>query len=173
MQEHTLNQEEIDDFLKALASALLAWQGVEHNLFLIFNILAGPHKTPAVLSAIYYTSVTLKPQLAMVDAVANVVLDNNPYLEEWKKLSKNISEKAEKRNCLAHFGLVMHSSKGKTIALLKPSIFNVKAKHDRDYDIKSIDAWRESFISLASEISMFLDNLPSKLNAVRPNTRAL
>lgn len=171
MHENTPNQEEeIDNFLKAFASALLAWQRVEHNLFLIFNFLAGPHKTPAVLSAIYYTSVTLKPQLNMVNAVANIVLYNSPYLEEWKKLSKKISDKSEKRNCLAHFNLVMHSSRGKTTALLKPSIFNVKAKHDLDYDIKSIDEWRKSFISLTTEMSTFLDNLPSALNAATRNS---
>jgi hypothetical protein len=163
MHETTQNHEEIDGFLKAFSSALLAWQPVEHNLFLIFNFLAGPHKTPAVLSAIYYTSVTIKPQLAMVDAVANVVLNNSTSLDEWKKLSKKIRDKTEKRNYLAHFSLEMHSSKGKANAWLKPSIFNVKAAHDRFYDTKSIDDWRKSFISLATEMSTFLDNLPGAL----------
>lgn len=169
MQEHALNQEEIDDFLKAFASALLAWQPIEHNLFLIFNCLAGPHKTPAILSAVYYTSVTIKPQLNMVDAVANVALNNSSYLEKWKKLSKKISDNTEKRNRLAHFSLVMHSSNGKTNALLKPSVFNVKAKHDRDYDAKSINEWRISFIALAVEMSTFLDNLPKAIIEARRN----
>jgi hypothetical protein len=167
--ENTLNQERMDEFLKAFASALLAWQPIEHNLFLIFNFLAGPHKTPAVLSAIYYTSVTFKPQLMMVDAVANVVLDNNPYLEEWKKLAKKIGDKAEKRNYLAHFSLAMNSSKGKENPLLKPSIFNIKANHEGDYDIQSINAWRESFVTLENEMSTFLNNLPSALMAAKKN----
>jgi hypothetical protein len=160
MQEQNLNEDELDDFLRALASALLAWQAVERNLFLIFNFLAGPHKTPAILSAIYYTSSSLRPQLTMVDAVAKVALCNNPYLDKWNVLFAEVQTKAKKRNNLAHFGLGVLSSKGKVKAILKPSIFNVKAKDDQDYDTKSIDAWRTSFISLASEMEVFLNNLP-------------
>ena len=44
----------MDDFLNALGAALLAWQPVETNLFLIFNFLVGPHRNPAVLSAVFH-----------------------------------------------------------------------------------------------------------------------
>lgn len=167
--ENTLNQEGMDQFLMSFASALLSWQPIEHNLFLIFNFLAGPHKTPAVLSAIYYTSGTVKPQLKMVDAVAKVVLKDNPYLAEWENLERKISNSMEKRNYLAHFSLTRHSSKDKESFFLKPSMFNIKAHHERDYGIESINAWRESFVTLENEMSTFLDNLPNELITVKKN----
>ena len=100
----------------------------------------------------------------MIDAAAQILLKGNLYLDEWKKLSKRVNKEVIKRNNLAHFGLVLHTdSKGKTKALLKPSIFNVKARHDDEYDIEQIDKWRESFIALRADLSKFLNNLPAKI----------
>jgi len=157
----------IDDFLRALASALLAWQSVENNLFLIFNFLVGPHKKSAVLSAVYHSVISLRHHLNMVNAAATVVLKDDPYLNVWNKLSERIGKSSRSRNNLAHFGLVAHTDiKGHTEALLKPSIFNVKAKSDEEYDTQQIDEWRISFIALSSDLSKFLDELPSVLQAM-------
>ena len=164
MNSQIKNESEImDDFLNALGAALLAWQRVENNLFLIFNFLAGPHKKPAVLSAIYYSGVNLMPRLKMVNATAEVVLKDNPYLQEWKKLHKKILKRADNRNSLAHFGLVRHKNGEKIKLFLKPSLFNVNADHNLEYDVKQIDKWRLSFIDLSSDLSKFLDNLPANL----------
>ena len=75
---------------------------------------------PAVLSAVYHSVIHLKPHLDMIDAAAAVVLKGNPYLEEWKKLSKKTKDSSKWRNYLAHFGLVAQTDiEGKTKALLK------------------------------------------------------
>jgi hypothetical protein len=159
--------ENLDDFLNALASALLAWQRVESNLFLIFNFLAGPHEQPAVLSAVYHSVIHLRPRLNMVNAAAAVVLKDDLSLDVWNKLSERISKSAGRRNNLAHFGLVSHTDiEGRTKVLLKPSIFNINAKPDAEYNIKQIDEWRLSFITLSSDLSKFLDNLPAVLQAL-------
>ncbi len=159
--------ENLDDFLKALATALLAWQGVESNLFLIFNFLVGPHPNPAVLSSVYHSVVNINTRRVMVDAAAAVVLKDKPYLKEWEQLSDRISRKAAIRNKLAHFGLVFHNdTEGKTKALLKPSIFDVRDKiKGSEYDIKQIIEWNRSFNSLVADLSDFLNNRPNWLRA--------
>jgi hypothetical protein len=159
--------ENLDDFLKALATALLNWQGVESNLFLIFNFLVGPHPNPAVLSSVYHSVVSINTRREMVDAAAAVILKENLYLKEWEKLSERIRKRAKIRNKLAHFGLAFHTdTKGKTKALLIPSIFDVRDKiKDHEYDIKQIIEWNKLFNSLVADLSKFLDNLPSMLRA--------
>lgn len=152
--------ENLSDFLNSLASALLAWQGVENNLFLIFNFLVGPHKNPAVLSAIYHSVVNIEPRRKMVNAAAAIVLKDHPFLKEWDKLSEQIRKKSGSRNNLAHFGLVSHTGvDGKTTALLKPSIFNVKANPNAEYNVKHIDEWHTEFNHLSAELSAFLGKL--------------
>lgn len=159
--------ENLDEFLKALATALLNWQGVESNLFLIFNFLVGPHANPAVLSSVYHSVVSINTRREMVDAAAAVILKENPYLKEWEKLSEEIRKRAKVRNKLAHFGLAFHTDiKGKTKALLKPSIFDVRDKiKDPEYDIEQIIEWNKLFNSLVAGLSKFLNNLPSVLRA--------
>lgn len=157
--------EDLDDFLNALATALLTWQAVESNLFLIFNFLVGPHPNPAVLSSVYHSVVNINTRREMIDAAAAVVLKDKQYLKEWEKLSKKIREKARKRNYLAHFGLMFHTDiEGKTKALLKPSIFDVREKiKDHEYDIKQIRELNKLFNCLVADLSEFLDNLPAVL----------
>lgn len=167
MNQTTQVPENFDDFLKILATALLTWQGVESNLFLIFNFLVGPHPKPAVLSSVYHSVVNINTRRQMVDAAAAVVLMGKQYLEEWEKLSKRIREGARKRNCLAHFGLALHTdTEGKTKALLKPSIFDIRDKNkDSEYDINKIEEWNHLFHSLIADLSKFLNNLPTVLRA--------
>ena len=81
MNETDQVPENFDDFLKTLATALLNWQGIESNLFLIFNFLVGPHPNPAVLSSVYHSVVSINTRREMVDAAATVVLKNNQYLD--------------------------------------------------------------------------------------------
>jgi hypothetical protein len=160
--------ENIEDFLKALATALLTWQGVEYNLFLIFNFLVGPPPTnPAVLSSVYHSVVNINTRREMVDAAAAVVLKDKPYLKEWEELSNKIRKEAIKRNYLAHFGLALHTdTKGETKALLKPSIFDVRDKNkDREYDINQIIEWNKLFISLVADLSDFLNKSSNWLGA--------
>ncbi len=161
--------ENIDDFLKALGAALLAWQRVESNLFLIFNFVVGPHRNPAILSAVYHSVVNITPRLKMTNAAVAIVLKDNPYLQEWTntKLYKRICDNANNRNKLAHFGLVKHITKGKSKLFLKPSIFDVTANHNCEYDVKQIDKWRMAFIDLSSDLSKFLNNLPANLQKGR------
>lgn len=163
---HQTNQvpENLDDFLKALATALLMWQSVESNLFLIFNFLVGPHPTNnAVLSSVYHSVMSINTRRKMIDAAATVILKDKPYLKEWEKLSQKIENGAKKRNYLAHFGLALHTdTKGKTKALLKPSIFDVRDKNKgHEYDINQIREWNKSFDSLVAALSDFLNNRPN------------
>lgn len=169
MIQNKFDQEHYDDFLKTFASTLLAWQFVENNLFLVFNFLVG-HKKPAVLSAVYHSISSLKLRLDIVDAAAAVVLEDTPYLKEWKKLPERIRRNSKKRNYLAHFTLVSHTDgKGETKVLLKPSIFriNVSVEHDNGYDTRQLNEWRKSFDSLADDLRKFLDNLPRALKSSR------
>jgi len=159
--------ENLDDFLKTLAIALLAWQVVESNLFLIFNFLVG-QSNPAALSAVYHSVVSINTRREMVNAAAAVVLKDKQCLKEWGKLSERIRKRAKERNKLAHFELVFSiDNKGEREALLKPSIFNVKAEKEweKKYDIKQIREWHRLFIALVGDLSKFLGNLPSALRA--------
>ena len=156
--------ENIDEFLKALATALLAWQGVESNLFLIFNFLVA-HPIPAVLSAVYHSVLSINTHRQMVDAAAAVVL-NKQYFDEWKKLSSKIKEQTKYRNHLAHFGLTLHTDgKGEMNALLTSSIFDARDNKYREYGIEQIREWNTLFNSLIADLSKFLDNFPAMLRA--------
>lgn len=159
--------ENIDDFLNALGAALLEWQSVESNLFLIFNFLVGTHRNPAILSAVYHSVVNITPRLKMTNAAAAIVLKDNPYLQEWTNLYEKIRDNANNRNKLAHFGLAKHITKGKSKLFLKPSIFDYNANHNCEYDVKQIDKWRMAFIDLSSDLSKFLNNLPANLQKGR------
>jgi hypothetical protein len=164
MQDDELADDDLNSLLNAMARALLTWQKVEMNLFLIFNFLSA-NKNPAISSAIYYAQVHISPQIKIVNAVAKVVLNGNPYLEKWNDINEEINRKLKYRNKLAHFGLEEYSSKGKTRLLLKPSIFKSSPDHEQYYGIESIEEWSFAFISLADEMSKFLDDLPEALRS--------
>ncbi|MGD0234613.1 MAG: hypothetical protein ABSC55_08745 [Syntrophorhabdales bacterium] len=167
--------ENLDDFLKAFAEAFLAWQGVESNLFLIYNFLVGPDPNPALLSAKYNSVWPLNSHRKMVDdAAADVLKNNKCSLKEWEGLSRKISDGADRRNKLAHFELAYHTdADGKTKALLRPSIFKSKIKTNKkyeeyeEYDIKQIREWEMSFHSIADGLSRFLNDLPAARRLAR------
>lgn len=157
---------DIDEFLYALAAAILAWQPVEGAIFLIFNFLVGPHKNPNVLSAVYHSVINQNIRLKMIDSAAAIVLKGDPYLAEWEKLSRRVSKASGNRNVLVHFGLVTHMSKGETRSLrLQPSIFDVTEEPGLEYDIKQIREWHDSFITLWRDLNAFLDHLPPSLRS--------
>ena len=163
-----LEQKDVDEFLYSLASALLSWQPVEAALFMIFNFLVGPHKNPNVLSATYHTVVNFNIRLAMIDAVAGLVLKDDPYLSEWEKLSKRASKAAKNRNVLVHFGLVTHTDhKGDKSLRLQPSAFDVTEQPGLQYDMKHIREWHDSFNVLSRDLNAFLTHLPPSLRSSR------
>lgn len=158
----------MEDFLNALGAALLAWQPVETNLFLIFNFLVGPHRNPAVLSAVFHSVPGITARRKMIGEVMKVELKDKALIKEWSIISKRIEDNSKYRNNLAHFGLVKHLADKETILLLKPSLFNVVIKKERDkdgYDVKKLDEWRMSFMSLSGDMSNFLDRLPNAKRA--------
>jgi hypothetical protein len=168
-----LKQKDQDEFLHALAIAILSWQKVEGALFLIFYFLVGPHRHPkvllsaypSVLSAVYHSVINLNIRLKMIDAAAVIVLKDNIHLDKWKKLYERVRRQAVRRNELVHFGLVCHIGEKGNELRLKPSIFDVTQESHREYDLKQLKAWHESFIALANDLNLFLNDLPKALRS--------
>lgn len=147
---------DIDEFLHALSAAILTWQKVEQNVFLIFNLLLGPHQNPNVLSAAYHSVVNLNSRLGMINAAAAVALAESPLLKDWEKLRKRIGQNAARRNILVHFTLHEHiDANGRKTLRMLPSIFDARDRGETDYDINQIVSWRRAFIELSNSLENF------------------
>ena len=154
----SVDEKNLYDLLYSLGAAILAWQSVENNLFLIFNFLVGPHRNPNVLSAAYHSVVNLNTRVEMIDAAAAVMLAETPHLDEWQKLSKRLKKNVGRRNALVHLGLVSYIyAKGKPPRLtIKPGIFDITQTPDLEYNLKQIQEWHIAFDELSRDLATWL-----------------
>jgi hypothetical protein len=100
----------------------------------------------------------------MIDGAVQIALAGKErHLEEWAKLIKRIKKRASKRNELAHLTAMANTS-GKEIRLmLAPSVFDTRDNEGREYDVKEIREFGESFRKLAADLDEFWVTIPPVL----------
>lgn len=148
-------EEHIQEFLETFAKAVLHWGYVEMQLFLIFSVLVGARNSE-VASAVYHSVVNFRTRLTMIDSAAEVALQGNSLLEEWKRLSSTTNKRAQKRNSLAHLMVAGNLKNASSVELcLRPSIFDVRKAQAKEYDLKQIREFRDSFQDLVQKLDTF------------------
>lgn len=163
-------------FLEGYASAVLAWQGVEAGLFMIFSSLvdARPvddetYVVSRLTIDVYYAVVNLNIRLGMTSAAAQVVLEKDEkLLERWKQLSSRVNKKAARRNELAHMSMVpvLGAERGREYQMVWP-IWHPKRTENNGIDLKQLKEITGSFVELRNE----LHELQSDLVVVRARRR--
>jgi hypothetical protein len=143
-------------FRVEFARAFANWQGVESELFQIFQYLTCG-KQPGTTAAVYGTIITFKGKLQATNAAAQFILPLKPaLLEQWDKLKKQTEECVIRRNQLAHFDIqyVLNKAK-KHQPILIPHPKPTEIDLTKAADCKRIADWSDSFLLLSSKLRAF------------------
>ena len=127
---------------------LLEWEGVEHQLLVIFSALVRAASSE-VSSKLFHPVTTVKTRLTMIDAAAKVFLHDGDLYLEWRTLSGRVSAEA-KRSGFAHFGSVQDTDAGNEVP-------------NDAYTLRHIKQWREGIRSVAADLHDFLARLENAL----------
>jgi hypothetical protein len=152
-----VNEQHAKEFFEAYGRAMLQWQYVEANLFLIFSSLIRGRDHHAV-SAAYHAVVNLNSKLDMITEVMRVLFPEAPLLSDWERLRKKVSKQSANRNVLAHFVVLGHLSaeaEGPVTLRLARSIYDVRHRTPAEYDLNQIATWDKSFGILADKLDIF------------------
>jgi hypothetical protein len=150
------------EFFYTLGLTVVGWQYVELNLFLIFARLMRSQHGMA-MSAAYHSVINLQARLAMIDSMAQVMLENKPsLLRQWGLIHKRVKERSARRNDLVHLVLMGTSS---TDLRLETPFLDTRAKKKINIDLKQIKEISDSFRRLSLETDVFLNNLSK---AIKP-----
>jgi hypothetical protein len=158
-----VTEEHEQEFLASLARAVLSWQFVERNLFLIFSSMIRGRDHDLV-SAAFYSVINLRAKLEMVDAVAQLALLGTELLAEWDSLRKCISKRSQHRNHLVHSPLLGHFETDETVTLrLARPIFDVRLKEHQERTLADIKQFVGLFDDLAQRLDRFGKQVVAKL----------
>jgi hypothetical protein len=160
-----VNEQHAKEFFETYGRAMLQWQFVEANLFLIFNSLIRG-RDHHIVSAAYHAVINFNSKLEMITEAIQVAFPETPLFTEWERLRKKISKQARNRNVLAHYALLGHlptGAKDSVTLRLARSIFDVRHKGHAEYDLKQIAAWGDSFTAAAGELDAFSKKLAAAL----------
>jgi hypothetical protein len=161
-----VSEQHAKEFFEAYGRAMLGWQYVEAELFLIFSSLIRG-KDHHVVSAAYHAVVNLNSKLDMITEAIQVAFPETLLFSEWEKLRKKIQTSARNRNKLAHYMLLGHLPKqadGLVTLRLAPSLHDARHKSRAELDTKRIAAWDESFNELSHKIDAFGKELTAALS---------
>jgi hypothetical protein len=150
-----------DDFFRRFATAILSWQGVEHELYLLFLGCVSP-KNPDIAGAIFFDQQSFGQKLNLVKSVMKVCL-SDLYKDEWKKVLKKIDSSVIDRNVLAHLSVAADFNDDNTfgLAMVFPlmSPKEIRRTRKRKYDTAGCsEVWLE-FEALAASIREFRTGL--------------
>ena len=160
-----VDEQHAKEFFEAYGRAMLGWQYVEQNLFLIFSSLVRG-RDHHIVSAAYHSIVSLNSKLEMITEAMQVAFPETPLLAEWRRLRRTINDRAKNRNTLAHYMLLGHLPKeaeGSVTLRLAPSLFDVRHKRRGEFDIKQIEAWDASFDDLTHKLEAFGKKMAASL----------
>jgi hypothetical protein len=161
-----VSEQHAKEFFEAYGRAMLEWQYVEVNLFLIFSVLMRG-RDHHIVSAAYHAIMPLHSKLGMITEAMRVAFPETPLFRDWRALRKGIKEQSEKRNKLAHYCLLGHipeEAEGLVTLRLAPSVFDARHKSPAEYDIEQIAAWGNSFRVLTDELDAFSKQLVAQLS---------
>jgi hypothetical protein len=90
---------------------------------------------------------------------------STPLEADWKELCKKLNALREKRNVLAHLGVLGHLAgmEAPTLRLAR-SIFDGRLKTVKEYSLDDIRAFESSFDEAAMALSDFRDRLQKFLS---------
>ena len=148
-------------FRVEFARAFANWQGVESELFQIFQYLTCG-KQPGTTAAVYGTIITFKGKLQATNAAAQFILPLKPaLLEQWNKLKKQTEKCVLRRNQLAHFEIqyVFNKATNKHQPILFPHAKTTELDVTKTVDCKRIAYWSASFLLLGSKLKAFNSDL--------------
>jgi hypothetical protein len=157
VSESGVEEQHAKESFEAYGRALLGWQYVEQELFLIFNSLVRG-RDHHIVSAVYHAIASFNSKLEMITDAMQVAFPETHLFAEWKRLRKTISDRAKNRNKLAHYMLLGHLPKkaeGAVTLRLAPSLFDVRHKSRGKFDVKQIEAWDDSFHELTHKLDSF------------------
>jgi hypothetical protein len=153
-----ISERHAKEFFEAYGRALLRWQYVETNLFLIFSSLVRG-RDHRVVAAAYHAVINLKSKLEMItEAMQAALPDGSPLLPEWGRIRTKIDRRARNRNMLAHYMVLGHvpkSATGSATLRLAPSIFDVRRRNGVEIDVKQLAVWNDSFGELSDKLDAF------------------
>jgi len=157
-KEASLEEQQLQQFTQHLGTAILEWQSVEEQLFLVFHYLLRCDVIN-ISSMIYHSIANLNIKLGMIDGAAKEVLGPIPLYNKWAKLYKRIRAAASRRNDLVHFTLVRHqpARNKKALFFLRSSVFDVTDRSIREWSTNDIKQFAQLFIKLTNDIADFAD----------------
>jgi hypothetical protein len=149
-----------DEFKIKFASALFAWQHVETELFFTFEMLVWARER-RVNSALWTSVLGLHARLAMLEACADIVLQDTPLRAEWAKIASRTRDCSKFRNHLAHLMPLAgrYSETGNPEIRLVTSVWDESKRKTVTYGIPQLVSMTSSFEDLAAAISDFGDKL--------------
>ncbi|MDD5366309.1 MAG: hypothetical protein PHR30_13300 [Gallionellaceae bacterium] len=146
-----------DDFFRAFAIAMLRWQYIEHELYLLFHALILTPLTD-ISGALYYAQTGFGPKLRLVDIAAKVALDK-PLQAQWRALRMELDDASLHRNILAHLTAIPEFGEGDSIQLvLAPALLTpmqLRRKHPQKYDAEGCERIAVIFDELSQKVASF------------------
>jgi len=151
-------------FYEELGRAVAYWQAVEGQVSSIFSRIMG--RTPESYRAANIalnTVLSFRTKLAMTHAaVTSLLAQSEDALAEWSPLKNRASRRNDRRNELAHFGVVFDpKAKPGDRYRLQPSIWNMR-EHQRwagssppTRTVREIHAVGQSFLKLSMDLRRF------------------
>lgn len=155
------------EFYATLGHAITTWAHVEQALYTVyFNAVGSPDSLAP--SAAFFSIINFTAKLKMVDSVMIFRYQSYPdVLERWRDVRNKLERRANRRNILAHWQLIINAADGSMSHRLTPHLFDpnpFKRGKDRPYlsvqDIHEIDLkFRECRREL-SELADYLEQTP-------------
>ena len=152
-------------FFEAYGRAVLSWQYVEHEMFLLFSALIRA-PDPATASGAYHAVVNFRTRLSMINAAAQAALKAlHPGLwDDWIGAKAILSAYSGKRNDLAHMTLLGVTKNDEISLRLGPGIFIDTGGDPKSYALEDIEDVSREFIDFAK----FLDELGQRISEALP-----
>jgi hypothetical protein len=167
----TPDPESIKPLLIYMSLALIGWEHVEDELYLLFRKLLN-YPSDSICSILYHSPPSFESRRVLLDRIIEACIMPKEARIDWKKISKRLVKASEHRGQPAHFGLGFEIEfPGQTPPLnyrfinphLRPSLKNrLKSSQGRGYENKDnrisaskITEYIEEFSKLKSDIESF------------------
>ena len=165
------NSPEFKQLHEALGRGLTTWQGVEAELYRIFQRITDCLDED-VKSAIFFSPRGFNEKLKCTHNVIRFVLKDDDFLSDWKSLRKRMIDASQVRNCMAHFTLVRFTEVNATGDVIlselqiNANFFDATLVFKKD-DAKTIDKLNadeiiqhtETFLEIIGDAKKFLEKI--------------
>jgi hypothetical protein len=150
-----------------VASALAAWQSVEHALQAFFvTIIESPDSRWS--AAAYNAVLALNAKLGMIHEILEWRLPSEDLKDEWKGLTDKASKNSRERNRLVHWtflGTFLEGNRDQYTYIVTP--LGDARKHQTGKRIMETDLerMRDDFFALQSELTEFMNRVVPQLTS--------